>query len=195
MIFTKNYTDDELISAIKEGGKEMELAMRWLYHRSSLRREVQGHLAKLGAQRDETDDVWQDGICAMILNIRSGKFRQDAKVSTFLHSICKNIWLNKTKRRTKWQEIKGNIAVTPVDKETPESLLVNDEEKKRLADHLGLLGAKCKKILELWSLYYSMDEIADLMGYKSSGMARKKKHQCLQRLMRIVNSKRKIKRS
>jgi DNA-directed RNA polymerase specialized sigma24 family protein len=63
-----------------------------------------------------------------------------------------------------------------------------DEERNQLLDQtLTMLGEKCKKILELWKLSYSMDEISQILGLPSESMARKLKFQCMQNLIKLVN--------
>jgi DNA-directed RNA polymerase specialized sigma subunit len=72
--------------------------------------------------------------------------------------------------------------------ETPESLSVEDEQKAVLARVLKQLGDRCKKILELWKLSYSMQEIADRMGLSSAAMATKSKYKCHKRLLEYLEA-------
>ena len=51
------------------------------------------------------------------------------------------------------------------------------------------VGEKCQKVLEMWSQNYAMKEIAQALGYKSEGMVRKKKHQCLRKLTQMIEAR------
>jgi hypothetical protein len=42
-------------------------------------------------------------------------------------------------------------------------------------------------VLEMWSVHYSMSEIADLMRYKNAQIAMNKKNRCLTKLKSMVS--------
>ena len=66
---------------------------------------------------------------------------------------------------------------------TPESLLFDQTKIEQLNDLLGKLGKNCKEVLMYWANGYSMKEIAEMMGYKSDNMAKKKKYKCFKELL------------
>ncbi|MCB0641178.1 MAG: hypothetical protein KDC44_06040, partial [Phaeodactylibacter sp.] len=49
-----------------------------------------------------------------------------------------------------------------------------------------LLPEACRQVLKMWTLGYSMREIAANAGYKSDGVVRKKKRLCLVKLMQAL---------
>ena len=61
-----------------------------------------------------------------------------------------------------------------------------NEQKNVIQQLLGRLGDKCQKILELWKLSYSMEEIATQVGLKDAGVARRQRYNCYQKLLKIV---------
>ena len=67
--------------------------------------------------------------------------------------------------------------------------MVEKEQEDTLSRLLESLGDKCKRVLELWQLSYSMKEIAVEMAYKSDGVARKKKRLCMKKLLEILDEK------
>ena len=69
-----------------------------------------------------------------------------------------------------------------------EDTLIAQEKKRLLEDVLNQLDDTCKKVLTLWSINKKMKAIAQDLHYKSEGMARKKKHQCLKRLYAIIDA-------
>jgi len=68
----------------------------------------------------------------------------------------------------------------------PELIYLDNELKENISKALDLLGIKCKKVLELWKLNYSMKEIAEKLDIKSEGMARKTKFQCYHKLLKLI---------
>lgn len=176
-------SDEEFIEAIKAGGKRMDNAMLRLYKEQSLRIDIVGLLRKWGASEHQVEDLFQDGICALIINIRTNKFRGDASVKTYLSTICRNIFFKSIKKEVRHNELKGNISDNETDQHTPELEILDKERQYVLDLILEKMGKTCKEVLKLWAMRYSMQEIASHMEYKSAGMARKKKHDCLKRLI------------
>ncbi len=176
-------SDEDFIEAVKAGGKRMDEAMLRLYREQALRADILGLLRKWGASEHMAEDLFQDGICALIINIRTNKFRRDASVKTYLSTICRNIFFKAIKKEVRYNELKGNISPKEMDQHTPE-LEILDKERHHVLDLiLEKMGKTCKEVLKLWAMRYSMQEIATHMDYKSVGMARKKKHDCLKRLI------------
>lgn len=48
----------------------------------------------------------------------------------------------------------------------PELIYLDKELKENIFKALDLLGIKCKKLMELWKLNYSMKEIVDKLNIK-----------------------------
>ncbi len=184
-----HYSEEEMVAAIRSGGRAMEQVMRYIYEQADYREEVlRMVLAKQGSVED-AEDVFQDGIAHLIMNVRKGKFRGESSLKTYLTVICKNLWFYKFNRRVKLQSIKTELPTNELDEESPEQLLLFKEKTERVKQLLAQLGSPCQEILTLWSLHYSMKEIAVRTGYKNEGTMRKKKHQCMQKLIKLVKGK------
>ena len=69
---------------------------------------------------------------------------------------------------------------------TPEDLVIDFSQKKLIENLLSYLGRNCKEVLMYWANGYKMKEIAKLVGYKSEGMAKKKKHLCMDKLQKHI---------
>ena len=51
------------------------------------------------------------------------------------------------------------------------------------------LGGKNQKILELWKLSYSMEEIAEKVGLKNAGVARRQRYKSFQKLVQLIEER------
>lgn len=164
----------------------MEQVMNYLYLNHSCRKQVMSHILSRGGAREDAEDVFQDGIRQLILNVRANKFEGKGSITGYLFGMCKYLWLNrfqKIRRESPTdQEVSEKVSLA-VD---PESIMIGDEQERKVAELLDRLGDKCSQVLALWKLSYSMQEIADEMGYKSEGFARKKKHLCFQALLKLL---------
>lgn len=185
----RQFTDDDLTDAIQQGGAAMERAMRHFYDEGAYQQAFIQWLSNKGGQTEDAKDVFQDGLSHLIVNIRAGKFQGKSSLKTYLFRICTNIWNNKFRRSQKLKSIKEELPIAEELEDSPEEMLLYQEQEVLLAAVLSQIGKSCKKVLGLWSLSYSMAEIAREMEYKSEGMARKKKYTCFKKLMSLLKDR------
>lgn len=179
--------DNRILQRIEEGGKSLEQAMQELYTDEQCRGQALSLLLRMGAGKQDFEDVFQDSIAHLIMNIRKGKFKGESSIKTYLLSICKHLWMNKRKQLANRKALLvSQPPVSEANQNSPEDLLLYQERKQTLQVLLDKIGDPCRRILSLWSLSYSMDEISQLTDYKNAAVVRKKKHHCLQQLMLMV---------
>lgn len=137
---------------------------------------------------DEEDamDIFQEGMIALWVNIKKGKYVLDGntKVSTYLFSVCRNLWLKK---------LRGNKKIVSLDqqeREYAEETIEEDdsfEKIQKLETLFSQLGEKCRSILH--EFYYkksSMKDIALQFNYEEK-TAKNEKYRCMQRLRAMYN--------
>ena len=180
------YSDEELIAFILSGGRELEKGMSYIYKNGTYFSAVRALVMKFGGKLSDVEDLFQDGIAHLIMNIRKGNFRAESNIKTYFLTICKNLWFQKRRRENIFKEIKQKLPDKEKSDHTPESILLFKEKVNILDKALKILGSPCQEIITLWSLNYSMKEIAQQTNYKNAAVARKKKHQCLQNLIKWV---------
>jgi DNA-directed RNA polymerase specialized sigma24 family protein len=101
-------------------------------------------------------------------------------------STCKLLWYNELRRKKKFvdEEILKNLENT-VTNEVDQTQY--DEDLLKLLDlTLKKLDERCRKVLEMWKLSYSMSEIMETLGITSLGMTRKLKFTCLNKLTDLI---------
>jgi len=69
-----------------------------------------------------------------------------------------------------------------------EEAVIQEEKKKYLAQAIAKIGERCRRILKLYGLNYSMDEIAQELGLKNAEMAKKATYRCRNRLRDFLDS-------
>lgn len=176
----------DLIDKVRASISGRDEVIKALYTDTSLRKAVVGTLIKLGCDEAKAKDHFTDAIISFIKACYRPNLEIKSSLTNYIIGTAKNIWLKgvtKTKKERPTQDIllKDNIA--PI-----EDTLISQEKRLLLKDVLNQLDDTCKKVLTLWSINKKMKAIAQDLQYKSEGMARKKKHQCLQRLYAIVDA-------
>lgn len=130
---------------------------------------------------EEARDVYQDALVVFWQKARSGNLVLTSKMSTYIYSICQNLWRKELDRKKRLSnESKDSSEV--IDMDSP-------EREKIIAQCLDQLGDTCKKVL----MYYyfddmSMQEIADKLGFANTDTAKTKKYKCKQKLDELVKS-------
>jgi RNA polymerase sigma factor (sigma-70 family) len=179
-------TDDELLAAIGHGGGQREAALRDIYNDQELKRKVVQFVRNRQGNADDGQDMFHEGIIVLDRNIREGKFRGEAPLKGYLYSICRFLWMNQLRKNAHTTASAETVLANEPDDFTPEITLLAEERKTLLNSLLSQLGERCQRILELWKLSYSMEEIAEKLDFSSPDMARKAKYRCHLSLMELV---------
>jgi RNA polymerase sigma factor (sigma-70 family) len=120
---------------------------------------------------DEARDVYQDALVVFWQKATSGKLVMTSKISTYIYSICQNLWRKELDRKKRLSNEEKDVPVVQ-DTETA-------ERNKIVAQCIEQLGETCKKVL----MYYyfeemSMQDIADKLGFANTDTSKTKKYKC-----------------
>lgn len=180
------FTDETLIEAIKQGGSARQRAIQHIYRNGNMRDKVVYFVKQNSGNEQDGQDMFHEGIIVMDRNIRQGKFRGESKLSLYLYSICRFQWMNQLRKQAKVDLKSDHNVMDEVAPENPEQDYVSEERKSLLQKVLGQLNKRCQRILEMWKLSYSMEEIANELGLSSAAMARKNRYRCHQSLIKLL---------
>ncbi|MEE9439511.1 MAG: sigma-70 family RNA polymerase sigma factor, partial [Saprospiraceae bacterium] len=118
--------------------------------------------------------------------IKNKNFKLRSSIPTYLAGIAKYVCLETQRKEKKHKnaDFKYNqqVELSP----SPEEIIIDFEKKILIRSLLPKLGKNCKEVLMYWANGYKMKEIAEMMDYKSEGMAKKKKHICFKALLEYV---------
>src|SRR6185436_5920951 len=110
---------------------------------------------------DEARDVYQDALVVFWQKARSGNLVLTSKISTYVYSICQNLWRKELDRKKR---------LSNEEKDSSESMDMDSPEREKIiAKCMDQLGETCRKVL---MCYYfdemSMQEIADKLGFANT---------------------------
>jgi len=176
--------DAEILDRIRNGDEEVLVG---LYE--SNRKLILNLISKNSGTRDDAEDMLQESLIVLWEKVRSGKFEQNAKLSTFLYAIARNLWFGRLRRKTREtprdidpEEHRDNSLSALED-------IVAAEETVMVRDALGRIGEQCRKLLLLF--YWeelSMEEIAGKLGFANAETAKAKKYQCKKALEKAIGA-------
>jgi len=171
-----NFNEQEVFERICKGD---EKALELLYNKY-YRMMTKLVMSNSGTE-DEARDVYQDALVVFWQKATSGNLVMTSKMSTFIYSICQNLWRKELDRKKRLSNEEKDSFVM-MDTETA-------EKEKIIAKCINQLGETCKKVL----MYYyfeemSMQDIADRLGFANTDTAKTKKYKCKMKLDELVKS-------
>ncbi|MBX9852219.1 MAG: sigma-70 family RNA polymerase sigma factor [Cytophagaceae bacterium] len=168
--------DSEIIERIKRGD---ESALDFLYKKNY--RMMVKMIMKNNGSEEEAKDVYQEALIVVWQKVLSEDFTLTSKLSTFLYSICQNLWRKELERKSRLS-----------NEESDESEIFDIDKKERIEiinQCISDLGETCRKIL---TYYYfdklSMNDIAEKLGFANADTAKTKKYKCKKELDKKIKS-------
>jgi RNA polymerase sigma factor (sigma-70 family) len=173
---SSNINEKEIFERICKGD---EKALEILY-KKYYRMMTKLVLTNSGTE-EEARDVYQDALIVFWQKATSGNLVMTSKISTYIYSICQNLWRKELDRKKRLSNEERDTAVS-LDTETK-------ERDQILLKCINQLGDTCKKVL----MYYyfeelSMQDIADRLGFANTDTAKTKKYKCKLKLDELVKS-------
>ena len=169
--------DEVVIEKIKKGD---ETAIEYLYKQNY--RMMVNLIKKNNGSEDEAKDIYQDALVIFWEKVANNEFKLTSRISTYLYSICNNLWRKELNRKSKF--------VSEEDTEKAQEYNIDaNEQVKAIHRCISKLGDTCQKVL---TMYYfdkiSMTEIAEKLNFSNSDTAKTKKYKCKKELDTLVLS-------
>lgn len=168
--------EKEIFERIQKGD---EKALEFLY-KKYYRMMTKLVITNSGTE-DEARDIYQEALIVFWQKATSGNLVLTSKISTYIYSICQNLWRKELDRKKRLSNEEKDAWVL-LDTET-------EEREKIIAHCISQLGETCKKVL----MYYyfdemSMQDIADKLGFANTDTAKTKKYKCKKKLDELVKA-------
>lgn len=143
-------------------------------------------ILKNTGQPEEAEDIFQESLVVLYRKIKNEDFKLSCSLSTYIYSICRNMWLDKLRRKKRLKKL-HEINNDYFDADDDLFIVMHKNEQYALFQkHLLQLGADCQKLLRLFFEGNDMKYIAREMNYKSVGYARKRKFKCKDKLIQNI---------
>lgn len=191
-----NAEEIRIIEGLKEGGNSRRRFENELWER--FRNFIGLGISKYSLSKDDVRDAYDDTICSVIVNIVSGKYQEDS--SALLKTYTEAIFHHKCIDRLDRSKGGSEAASTKKNLKNPQSfsqtladmlpnpvkntieLLIEREDRLKMQRCLEQLGDTCRKILQLFGGNYKDKEIAVMLNYSSSEVAKQTRYRCMEKL-------------
>jgi len=168
--------DADILAGIEKGD---ETALEYLYQKY-YRMMIKLVTSNSGTEY-EARDIYQEALIVLWQKAVSGNLVLTSKLSTYLYSICQNLWRKELDRKSRHShETPDRTEYVEYDR---------DERVRIIRDCIAQLGETCQKVL---TYYYfdgmSMNDIAEKLNFSNTDTAKTKKYKCKKRLDELVKS-------
>lgn len=151
-----------------------------------MRKIIVGTLVNKGCSEEKSNDFIPDAILIFVKKCLEPEFEITSNHNNYIVGIAIKLFLRGVTKDKKDRQLDETLLAENFEEQ--DKLILRDDRINPLRKLLNQLGETCQKVLTLWSQKEPMAEIAKRLNYKSAGMARKKKHQCLRKLYQIVEN-------
>jgi len=182
-----NTEDKDIVNAVRKDISSRNSVIEMLYRDEQLKSTIRAFIFKNGGDDNNVNDIFTYSILTFIKQCYRPLFTLNKDANAYLFSIAKYEWIRLTKKQR--QLVSDHERPELVDDINAETLILDKEKKSSLKKAMHALDKKCRDVLTMWSNNLRMREIALKMNYKSEGMARKKKHECMNKLRTILQLK------
>ncbi len=168
--------DKELFERICQGDEKALDVLYKKYYRMMTKLVISN-----SGTEQEAKDIYQDALVVFWQKAVSGNLVLTSKISTYIYSICQNLWRKELDRKKR---------LSNEEKDGVEYVDIDTKEKSRIIHEcIDQLGDTCKQVL---MFYYfdglSMQDIADKLGFANTNTAKTKKYKCKKKLDELVKS-------
>jgi RNA polymerase sigma factor (sigma-70 family) len=170
-------TDQDIFEKICQGDEKALEVLYKKYYRMMTKLVISN-----SGTEEEAKDIYQEALVVFWQKAVSGNLVLTSKISTYVYSICQNLWRKELDRKKRLSnEEKDGVEYTDFD---------SKERARIIQECINDLGETCKNVLMYY--YYdglSMQDIADKLGFANTNTAKTKKYKCKKKLDELVKSR------
>ena len=164
---------------------DIESAVRRLYE--NYFEGVVAQVCLKGGNREDGADIFQEAVLVLIEKVKTGQFRGESSIKTFLSAIARNLWLHELRTRSRRNNREVIYMNGEEKNEEPVHSFFNESSAKALTTVLSHVGDICKKILT--GFYYEEKSMKDLLSefnYENEQVLRNRKSKCMKKLKELL---------
>lgn len=176
----ESWSDEQIIQAIQGEEEKREDALHYIYQQSGWKKMIIAFIMRNKGSEEDARDLFQEALVAFDREIREKKYDGTGNLRGYFRGIARHLWLNMLRSRKKMPLENTEVPENP--DESYEASFVSADLQAFFLKMLDKLEGRCRRVMELWMLNYSMKEIAKDLGLANAGQAKKAKCRCQRKL-------------
>jgi DNA-directed RNA polymerase specialized sigma24 family protein len=152
-----------------------------IYQDTNLKNQIFKMVLDNNGSPEEAEDIFQESIATFFKKaVFDREFTLKESAQGYIYGTARNLFYGSKRKELKLSELKESAM-----KDQHDDQAFSYDHIEITKKILTFTTTTCRQVLMYWAANCSMREIATLMKYKSEVMARKKKHECIQKLIRF----------
>lgn len=178
----RNYSTAEILEGIRRRDREV---LGFVYRK--FYPDIKFLILNNSGNEDDAKDIFQEAIIVIYRKLDKEEFKLNCNFNTYLHSVCRLLWLKQLEESgyRNREKVVGFEDIVVLDDSWKETARMS-ERYRLFQKHFMKLGADCQKILQLYLRKVPLKQIAEMMGFKGEKYAKKRKHQCKEKLVSSI---------
>jgi len=174
----QEYTVEEILSGIRDKDTNvLDFIYKNYYH------QIKVFITQNQGSREDAKDIYQDAMLVIFQKLQHDNLKLTCSFNTYLYSVSRLLWLKQLEKRKLWKQYTEDAENFVTLDESILVLYDLNERYKLYQTHFKRLSFSCQKVLELFLARIPLKEIARILGFKSEQYAKKRKHQCKEKLV------------
>lgn len=179
-------SDEKIVDQLKIGNT---CAFKVLYDDFE---KITGFIRQNSGSEDDAREIFHESLIILYEKITKNEFKLKSKLSTYLYSVCKNLWLYhlREKKPQAFETLNRNNEFNQV----VEDIAHENDHEKDTEEKLEMIVQKLNKLKEpcysiLMMFYFkkmSYQLIAKELNYKTEKVVKNQKYRCLQKFRELL---------
>ena len=185
------FTDPKIIEVlIQRDTSQVDSVVTFLYR--MCQNQIKHMVISNNGSQEDAKDIVQEVIITFINQVTDGRFvlMSSVKISTYLYTLARNIWLKQLERegkRKEWERLFIEIKAEMPEDKNPQELMIEMQENESYLKVFQKLGRGCQQLLKaFYGDNKSMEHIAIELDLGTAENARVRKFRCMQELKRLA---------
>jgi RNA polymerase sigma factor (sigma-70 family) len=176
-----SYSDEDLIQGIRNNDQRF---LGIVYKRNF--QSILHFVLQNNGSEQEAKDIYQEAVMIFYEKLQQENFLLTCQIKTFIYSICRRLWLKRLREKGRLVGKIDDHEEFLIFEEEHTDIEEKEQQFAQMAAALEQLGEPCSTILKDYYIEeYSMQQIAEKMGYTNADNAKNQKYKCLMRLKKI----------
>lgn len=187
------HNDQDILEALQRQDKSStNAALKHLLQSEKLRSFVRKQVFALGGSDEDVRESLGQALLVFLNRVEDGIYNPaQSSISTFIVKIATQMY--HTKRRSEFRRANmhdRSVEIGAIETETnPEESFNIQHRKETMEKVLVQIGDKCRQLLSLYGSSFSMAEIAQQIGYKSTDVAKMAVQDCRKKLHQFLTQR------
>lgn len=179
----QEYTVEEILNGIKERDTRV---LDFVYN--NFYQQVKVFIMQNQGSLEDAKDIYQDAMMVIYQKLQLNNLKLTCSFSTYLYSVSRLLWLKQLEKRKLWKQFTEDAENFINLDDSIFSIYEMNERYRLYQSHFKRLSFSCQKVLELFLARIPLKEIARILGFKSEQYAKKRKHQCKEKLVNNIKN-------